>query len=152
MEGIKMKIKKYIKMYKVERDSAGNSMLYKAVRDDYGSWYNYSSWYHRRSKGFFDGFKVGAYRPGTLVINSRGTTTDRRKACGEGLHVGILDCAVEFASRWISDPRIIQVSVNPYDVGCVPCHALEEHLDNQIKKIRVKKLIVVKDITKRALK
>jgi hypothetical protein len=130
-------LKKYIEKYNIEKDSAGNLILYKAVRSDFSPW-----WPLRRSSYPCS----GAYYPGTLVRNSKGVTKNRHVLCGKGLYVGTYDCACTFAMWYIGyGAKIIQVSVDPYDVGCVPYRALEAQTLEDCK-VAVKKLVVVKQV------
>jgi hypothetical protein len=125
-------LKEYIKRHNIEKDSAGNLILYKAVLRNFGSWWV------RRFK-YQESF--GAYRPGALVRNGRDPIRSRKRSCGEGLHVGTLNCAYSF-TRVIACPwKIIKVSVNPYNVINVPYMslALRAYI---YEKIIVKELIV----------
>lgn len=119
-------------------DGCGCLVMYKAVRMDFGSWYN------RR----YPQKDAGAYRLGTTVA-CRKWTADRNMDCGLGLHVGSLRFANAFR-RLMGDPdcrrmRIVEVLVRFKDVVCVPRMAL---LDRSEGKIRCKRLVVLRTIAR----
>lgn len=122
-------------------------VLYKAVRDDYGSW-----WHHIMKLRN----DTNAYRPGTTV-RCREWSIDRDDDCGPGLHVGTWEHARWFASWsdkdwstiggkavYLSKMRIIEVLVHPKDVVCVP-----KPVAKHIGKIRCNCLRVVRETSLR---
>ena len=65
-------LEKFVEMCGVEvRD--GHLILYKAVHQNYGSWYCF-------------GNGGGAYKPGKEVLVSAPVNVDRYQSCGAGLH------------------------------------------------------------------
>jgi hypothetical protein len=141
-------LEEYIEKYNIEKDSTGNLILYKATLNDDSSWYA-MNFFSVNNRKYFS----GVYRPGALVKNSRGAIEDRNIPCGEGLHVGTFDCACEFATLYIGqDAEIIKVSVNPYNVACVPHCASHDAVIEERQKIIVRELIVIEQISQEVWK
>lgn len=132
----------FIQMHGIETrqvNGCGYLVMYKAVRMDFGSWYNRC--FPKKDKG--------AYSPGTTV-RCRKWTSNRNMDCGLGLHVGSLRFARVFR-RLMGDHhcmrmRIVEVLVHHEDVVCVPRIAL---LDSSDGKIRCRQLTVLRTIARK---
>jgi hypothetical protein len=106
----------------IQRDGKEYLVLYKAVREDYGSWFKRAS-------------SAGAYKPGNLVV-CRDVSNNRNNDCGRGLHAATLDFAAKFATCDV--PFVVEVLVKPQDIVCVP----HGNMWGPTKKIRCKRLLV----------
>lgn len=112
------------------RTQGGMLVLYKAVRDDLGSWF-YRNFHSQRGR------RGDIYKPGAKV-SCRRFCRDPFDCCGKGLHVSTLRFAVNFSDK---APTLLRVFVHPEDVVCVP-HLSEEG------KIRVRCLYVDRILVK----
>jgi hypothetical protein len=151
----------FVKKYRIE-ERHGGLIFYKAVLSNYAPWccgasmsipdqlarkYSASGYVSPRPDDHLmtriQTALMGVYRPGAEVKCTH-YNTDRAKACGEGLHVGTLKCAMRFQS---GSERIVECLVMPEDVVCVPDIAVLSHANGLCQKVRCKRLLVLEDVT-----
>ena len=122
-------LKTFIRDHEIETRIINGKLhliMYKAVRKDYGSWWN---------KDLYKKIDVGAYKPKTEVVCQR-LNKDRNEDCGEGLHVGTKQFAFDFWTRYFILSHIVEVLVDAEDV------VVPKDTDG---KIRCKRLVVLRD-------